>query len=65
MQKASWVFLLAVSLLLTAGCKKDELRAKDARIAELQEMTGDKSAKLDQISASVTWKKLARPFRPT
>ena len=48
MQKASWVFLLAVSLLLTAGCKKDELRAKDARIAELQEMTGDTSAKLDQ-----------------
>jgi chemotaxis protein MotB len=48
MHKASWVFLLAVSLLLTAGCKKDELRAKDARIAELQEMTGDTSAKLDQ-----------------
>ncbi|NNE17245.1 MAG: OmpA family protein [Myxococcales bacterium] len=36
MQKASWVFLLAVSLMLTAGCKKDELRAKDARIAELE-----------------------------
>ncbi|NND30628.1 MAG: flagellar motor protein MotB, partial [Myxococcales bacterium] len=36
MHKASWVFLLAVSLVLTAGCKKDELRAKDARIAELE-----------------------------
>ena len=36
MQKASWVLLLAVSLMLTAGCKKDELRAKDARIAELE-----------------------------
>ena len=36
MHKASWVFLLAVSLMLTAGCKKDELRAKDARIAELE-----------------------------
>jgi chemotaxis protein MotB len=36
MYKASWVFLLAVSLMLTAGCKKDELRAKDARIAELE-----------------------------
>jgi len=36
MHKASWVLLLAVSLMLTAGCKKDELRAKDARIAELE-----------------------------
>ncbi len=36
MHKASWVLLLAVSLILTAGCKKDELRAKDARIAELE-----------------------------
>ena len=48
MHKASWVFLLAVSLMLTAGCKKDELRAKDARIAELEDMTGDTRAKLDQ-----------------
>ena len=36
MHKVSWVLLLAVSLMLTAGCKKDELRAKDARIAELE-----------------------------
>ncbi|MBW2211863.1 MAG: hypothetical protein JRG67_12625, partial [Deltaproteobacteria bacterium] len=36
MHKASWVLLLAVSLMLTAGCKKDELRTKDARIAELE-----------------------------
>ena len=48
MHRASWVFLLAIGLMLTAGCKKDELRAKDARIAELEEMTGDTSAKLDQ-----------------
>jgi chemotaxis protein MotB len=36
MHKASWVFVLAVSLMLTAGCKNDELQAKDARIAELE-----------------------------
>jgi chemotaxis protein MotB len=48
MHKASWVFLLAVSLVLTAGCKKDELRAKDARIAELESMTQEKGMSLDQ-----------------
>ncbi len=36
MYKASWVLMLSVGLMLTAGCKKDELRAKDARIAELE-----------------------------
>lgn len=37
MHKASWVLILSLGLILTAGCKKDELRAKDARIAELEE----------------------------
>lgn len=36
MSKLSWVLVLSVGLMLTAGCKKDELRAKDARIAELE-----------------------------
>ena len=48
MYKASWVFLLAVSLMLTAGCKKDELAAKDARIAELEAQGGETGASLDQ-----------------
>ena len=48
MHKASWVFLLAVSLMLTAGCKKDELRAKDARIAELEAQGSETGASLDQ-----------------
>ena len=48
MHKASWVFLLAVSLMLTAGCKKDELRAKDARIAELEEAGQATNAALEQ-----------------
>ena len=48
MQKASWVFLLAVSLMLTAGCKKDELRAKDARIAELMESGQATGTSLEQ-----------------
>jgi len=48
MQKASWVFLLAVSLMLTAGCKKDELRAKDARIAELEASGQATGTSLDQ-----------------
>jgi chemotaxis protein MotB len=48
MHKASWVFLLAVSLMLTAGCKKDELAAKDARIAELEAQGGETGASLDQ-----------------
>jgi chemotaxis protein MotB len=48
MHKASWVFLLAVSLMLTAGCKKDELEAKDARIAELESQGGETGASLDQ-----------------
>ena len=48
MHKASWVFLLAVSLLLTAGCKKDELRAKDARIAELEAQGQETATSLEQ-----------------
>ena len=48
MQKASWVFLLAVSLMLTAGCKKDELRARDARIAELEASGQATGTSLDQ-----------------
>ena len=48
MHKASWVFLLAVSLMLTAGCKKDELRAKDARIAELEAQGQETGASLAQ-----------------
>jgi chemotaxis protein MotB len=48
MHKASWVFLLAVSLMLTAGCKKDELRAKDARITELEAQSQETGAALDQ-----------------
>jgi chemotaxis protein MotB len=34
--------------MLTAGCKKDELEAKDARIAELEAQGGETSASLDQ-----------------
>ena len=48
MHRASWVFVLAISVLLTAGCKKDERRAKDARIAELESMTQEKGVSLDQ-----------------
>jgi len=48
MHKASWVLLLAVSLMLTAGCKKDELRAKDARIAELMEQGQATGTSLEQ-----------------
>jgi chemotaxis protein MotB len=48
MHKVSWVLLLAVSLVLTAGCKKDELRAKDARIAELTEQSQATGASLEQ-----------------
>jgi chemotaxis protein MotB len=48
MHKASWVLLLAVSLMLTAGCKKDELAAKDARIAELEAQGGETGASLEQ-----------------
>ena len=48
MHKASWVLLLAVSLMLTAGCKKDELRAKDARIAELEASGQETGASFDQ-----------------
>ena len=48
MQKASWVLLLAVSLMLTAGCKKDELRAKDARIAELEQSGQATGTSLEQ-----------------
>jgi len=48
MHKASWVLVLAVGLMLTAGCKKDELRAKDARIAELEAQGQDTAAALEQ-----------------
>jgi chemotaxis protein MotB len=48
MHKASWVFLLAVSLMLTAGCKNDELRAKDARIAELEAAGQETGLSFDQ-----------------
>ncbi len=48
MHKASWVFLLAVSLMLTAGCKKDELQAKDARIAELESQGQATGTSLEQ-----------------
>jgi chemotaxis protein MotB len=48
MHRASWVLLLAVSLMLTAGCKKDELRAKDARIAELMEQGQATGTSLEQ-----------------
>jgi chemotaxis protein MotB len=48
MHRASWVFILAVSLMLTAGCKKDELRAKDARIADLEAQSQETVAALDQ-----------------
>jgi len=48
MHKASWVLLLAVSLMLSAGCKKDELRAKDARIAELTEQGEATGTSLEQ-----------------
>lgn len=46
MYKASWAFVLAVGLMLTAGCKKDELRAKDARIAELEAQSQDTATAL-------------------
>ena len=39
---------MAVSLMLTAGCKKDELRAKDARIAELEAQGAETGASFDQ-----------------
>ncbi|MDH3728569.1 MAG: OmpA family protein, partial [Myxococcales bacterium] len=48
MYRASWVLILAVGLVLTAGCKKDELRAKDARIAELEAMGQETGASFDQ-----------------
>jgi chemotaxis protein MotB len=48
MYRASWVLLLAVSLMLAAGCKKDELRAKDARIAELEAQGQETGASLEQ-----------------
>jgi len=50
MHKASMVFLLAVSLMLTAGCKKDELRAKDARIGELEAQGQETGASLEQCT---------------
>jgi hypothetical protein len=48
MHKVSWVLLLAVSLMLTAGCKKDELRAKDARITELDAHGAETGQSFDQ-----------------
>ncbi len=48
MYKASWVLMLSVGLMLTAGCKKDDLRAKDARIAELETEGQETSAALAQ-----------------
>ena len=36
MCKNGCVWLLAIGLMLTASCKKDQLRAQDARIAELE-----------------------------
>ena len=50
MNRASWILLLSVGLMLTAGCKKDELRAKDARIAELSELGEDTAAQLAQCT---------------
>ena len=37
MHKGTWVWLWVMALVFAAGCKRDELRAKDARIAELEE----------------------------
>ena len=48
MYKASWVLVLSVGLLLTAGCKKDELRAKDARIAELEALSQETGMSFEQ-----------------
>lgn len=48
MHRASWVLMLSVGLLLTAGCKKDELRAKDARIAELEQQGQTTGSELTQ-----------------
>ena len=48
MHRASWVLMLSVGLLLTAGCKKDELRAKDARIAELEQQGQATGSELTQ-----------------
>ena len=48
MYRTSWVLLLAVSLMLSAGCKKDELRAKDARIAELENQGQATGTSLEQ-----------------
>ena len=48
MHRASWVLLLAVSLMLSAGCKKDDLRAKDARIAELESQGQATGTSLEQ-----------------
>lgn len=49
-QKTSWLMLLALSLVLGvgAGCKKDELRAKDARIAKLEAQSADVKETLEQ-----------------
>ena len=48
MYRTSWVLLLAVSLMLSAGCKKDELRAKDARIADLESQGQATGTSLEQ-----------------
>ncbi|MEM7137655.1 MAG: OmpA family protein [Myxococcota bacterium] len=47
MHKASWVLILAVALMSTAGCKKSDLEAANARIADLEKsgkMTGSELA---------------------
>lgn len=51
MHKASWVLILSVGLMLTAGCKKSELEAANARIADLEKsgkMTGSELAQCKQ-----------------
>lgn len=50
MDRKSWILVLAVSLALPAGCKKDELRAKDARIVELEANGQEIGASLEQCN---------------
>jgi len=47
-QKTSWLMLLALSLVLGSGCKKDDLRAKDARIAKLEAQSAEAKQTLEQ-----------------
>lgn len=48
MFKKCWILVLAAGVMLAAGCKKDELRAKDARIAELETNSREVGASLEQ-----------------